>query len=225
MANLEHLTTLNFNLTCAYRTARAIFTTDQCIFEPCERIGCYCSRHTFCFQQKRAELFSSSVLTCKQSSINPIENKIVQFVIYFWIKIYYSQVQSEGCYYSKDRRKGGGWDRALLQFSHTDNVMKKWNGWICALSSYNRVQGSKRGHASASAEAAERAQIEPDHKGPNMHWGPRYCQHSCPIQWALKGKSDFKTEFMSDSCYSIGPGRQWSAIMMSNLHYALDFVV
>lgn len=81
------------------------------------------------------------------------------------------------------------------------NVMKKWNGWICAVSSYNTVQGADRGQASASGEAAERAQIELDHKGPNMHWGPRYCQHSCPIQWALKGKSYFKTESTCYSCH------------------------
>lgn len=125
----------------------------------------------------------------------------------------------------KDRKKGRGWDRALLQFSPMDNVMKKWNGWICALSSYNQVQGADRGQASASADAAERAQIELDHKGPNMHWGPRYCQHSCPIQWALKGKSYFKTEFTGYSCYSIGHGCEWPVIMKHNLHCVLHFVV
>ncbi len=117
--------------------------------------------------------------------------------------------KSKVCYHGqsqliKVRKKWGGWDRELLQFSLMDNVMKKWNGWICAVSSYNRVQGADRGQASASGEAAERAQIELDHKGPNMHWGPRYCLHSCPIQWALKGKSYFKTEFTCYSCYSIG---------------------
>lgn len=90
--------------------------------------------------------------------------------------------------------------------------MKKWDSWICAVSSYNRVQGADRGQASASGEAAERVQIELDHKGPNMHWGPRYCQHSCPIQWALKGKSYFKTEFTCYSCYSIGYSREWASL-------------
>lgn len=106
----------------------------------------------------------------------------------------------------------GGWDRELLQFSLMDNVMKKWTGWICAVSSYNRVQGADRGQASASGEAAERVQIELDHKGPNMHWGPRYCLHSCPIQWALKGKSYFKTEFTCYSCYSIGYSCEWASL-------------
>lgn len=73
---------------------------------------------------------------------------------------------------------GGG----VAECSLMDNVMKKWDSWICAVSSSNGVQGADRGQAGASGEAAERAQIELDHKGPNMHWGPRYCQHSCPIQ-------------------------------------------
>lgn len=81
------------------------------------------------------------------------------------------------------------------------NVIKRWKGWICAVSNSNNVQGADRGQASASGEAAERAQIGLDHKGPNMHWGPRYCQHSCPIQRALKGKSYFKTEFTCYSCH------------------------
>lgn len=80
--------------------------------------------------------------------------------------------------------------------------MKKCNGRICAPSSDDEVQGTDRGQANASAEAAERAQIELDHKGPNVHRGPRYCQHSCPIQWALKGKSYLKTEFTGYSRFS-----------------------
>lgn len=58
-----------------------------------------------------------------------------------------------------------------------------------------QVRGADTGQANASAEAAERAQIELNHKGPTVHWGPRYCQHSCPIEGALKGKSYLKTEF------------------------------
>lgn len=42
-------------------------------------------------------------------------------------------------------------------------------------------QGSRQG----SSGAAERAQIQLDHKGPNIHWGPRYCQHICPILFAF----------------------------------------
>lgn len=66
-----------------------------------------------------------------------------------------------------------------------------------------QVRGADRGQANASAEAAERAQIELNHKGPNVHWGPRYCQHSCPIQWALKGKSYLKTEFTAYSHFPL----------------------
>lgn len=35
-----------------------------------------------------------------------------------------------------------------------------------------KFQGAERGNAGASGEPAERAQIELDHKGPNMHRGP-----------------------------------------------------
>lgn len=69
-----------------------------------------------------------------------------------------------------------------LPFRLMDNAMKKWNSYICAMRSSNRAQGADRGQASASGEAVERAQIEFDHKGSNMQWSPRYCQHSCPIQ-------------------------------------------
>lgn len=44
---------------------------------------------------------------------------------------------------------------------------------------------SWQGSRQRSSGAAERAQIQFDHKGPNIHWGPRYCQHIGPILLAV----------------------------------------
>lgn len=169
------------------------------------------------FPKISAELF---VYTHSENYTNPIKNKSFQFLIYFWDSDLFNWSKSKVCCHGqsqmiKVRKKWGGWDRALLQFSLMNNVMKMWDGWICAVSSYNRVQGADWGQARASGEAAERAQIELDHKGPNMHWGPRYCQHSCPIQSALKGKSDFKTEFTCYSGYSIGYSFGWASLTLT----------
>lgn len=60
-----------------------------------------------------------------------------------------------------------GWETVWLCFG---------DRWISGLSSLR------------SASAAERAQIKLDHKGPNIHWGPRYCQQICPILFAFHSK-------------------------------------
>lgn len=41
VARLEHLSTIYRARPCAYKTARSIFTSDQCIFKPCVGIGRY----------------------------------------------------------------------------------------------------------------------------------------------------------------------------------------
>lgn len=44
---------------------------------------------------------------------------------------------------------------------------------------------SWQGSRQRSSGAAERVQIQLDHKGPNIHWGLRYCQHIWPILFAF----------------------------------------
>lgn len=51
-----------------------------------------------------------------------------------------------------------------------------------------KFQGAERGNAGASGEAAERAQIELDHKGPNMHRGPLILSTQLSYSVCTKGK-------------------------------------
>lgn len=163
MAGLQHLSTMYGTLPCAYKSAWHIFTADQCIFKPCVWVGSYCI--WIHFPETRAKLCD---------------------LLLSWENLKKSEVclQTEPYSYSY---KQMWWVSERPQFSRMDNVMKKWNGSICALSSYNRVQGADSGQCKwrGSRACSDWAWSQRPQRGPGPQILSTQLSYSVSIKWKI----------------------------------------
>lgn len=149
-------------LPCAYKSARHIFTADQCIFKPRVRAGS--TAYGFPFQ-KRAKL----------------RDLLLKFGN---LKISEVCFETEAYYYSY---KQMWWVSERTQFSIMDNVMKKWNGSICALSSYNQVQGADSGQCKwrGSRACSDWAWSQRPQRAPGPQILSTQLSYSVSIKWKI----------------------------------------